>query len=66
MILQKINGYNTYDTISVQKFYKFLVWRDFLYSDLIYRFIIIVVLLFLMGHVLRCGIVANFQLILNF
>ena len=32
----------------------------------VYRFVIVVVIFFFVGYVLRCRIVANFQLIVNF
>ena len=58
-ILQQINSYNIYSMISVQNYYKIL------YSSLVYQFVIIVIILFFMGHVLGSGIVTDFKLALD-
>ena len=47
------------------KFLHYLVCRGHLYCHFIYGLIVVIVILFLVGHILGCGIVANFQFILD-
>ena len=41
------------------------IWRDYLHSSFIYRFLIVVIIFLLMRHILGCGIFAYPQLVLD-
>ena len=47
------------------KFLHCSVWRGCLYCHFIYGLIVVIVIFFLVGHILGCGIVAYFQFILD-
>ena len=68
--LQQINNYNTYNMIIIQNHrnYEILhcsVQRGHLYCHFVYGLIVVIIILFLMGDILRYGIAAYFQFILD-
>ena len=61
--LQQINDYNTYH--KNHGILHWSVWRGRLYCCFIYGPIVVIVVLFFLGHILGSGIVAYFQFILD-
>ena len=66
IFIQQFYNNLTITTLTTQLLFKMYIrYRNFalvrmgghLYCSLIYRFIVVIIILFLMGHVLRCGIV---------